>query len=38
MPLPRWVARFNRHATNRLARPVASGLPWLGVVIPRGRR
>ena len=38
MPLPRWLARFNRHATNRLLGPLAPRLPWLGIVIHRGRR
>ena len=27
MTAPRWVARFNRHATNRLTLPLAPRLP-----------
>jgi len=38
MPLPRSVARFNRHATNRVLGPLARFLPHFGVVIHRGRR
>jgi deazaflavin-dependent oxidoreductase (nitroreductase family) len=38
MPLPRSVARFNRHATNRLLGPLARFMPLFGVVIHRGRR
>jgi deazaflavin-dependent oxidoreductase (nitroreductase family) len=38
MPLPRSVARFNRHATNRVLGPLAPFLPHFGVVIHRGRR
>ena len=38
MPLPRSVARFNRHATNRVLGPLAHFLPHFGVVIHRGRR
>ena len=38
MPLPRWIARFNRHVTNRLIGPVAPYLPHFGVVVHTGRR
>src|SRR5215213_11713996 len=38
MPLPNWLARFNRHATNRVTRPLARWLPGFGVVVHRGRR
>jgi len=38
MPIPRVVARFNRHVTNPLARLVAGWLPAFAVVLHRGRR
>jgi deazaflavin-dependent oxidoreductase (nitroreductase family) len=38
MPLPRSVARFNRHVTNRVLGPLARVLPYFGVVVHRGRR
>jgi deazaflavin-dependent oxidoreductase (nitroreductase family) len=38
MPLPRSVARFNRHVTNRVLGPLARYLPAFGVVVHRGRR
>jgi deazaflavin-dependent oxidoreductase (nitroreductase family) len=38
MPLPGWLATFNRVATNHATRPLARRLPWFGVVIHRGRR
>lgn len=38
MPLPEWLARFNRLATNHATRPLARRLPWFGVVVHRGRR
>lgn len=38
MPLPRWVARFNRVALNRVMRRLATRLPALGVVEHRGRK
>lgn len=38
MPIPPWVARFNRTVTNRLTRPLASRLPGFGVVVHTGRR
>ena len=37
MPLPRSVARFNRHVTNRVLGPLARWLPHFGVIIHRGR-
>lgn len=37
MPAPRWMARFNRHITNRLTRPLAPVLPGFGVVVHTGR-
>jgi len=38
MPLPHWLARFNRQATNRLARQVAGRLPGFAIVRHHGRR
>ena len=38
MALPRWLAAFNRRATNRVTRPLARWLPGFGVVVHRGRR
>jgi deazaflavin-dependent oxidoreductase (nitroreductase family) len=38
MPLPRWLARFNRHATNRVLGPLAMHLPYFGVVVHTGRK
>jgi deazaflavin-dependent oxidoreductase (nitroreductase family) len=37
-PLPAWLARFNRVATNRLTRPFAARLPGFGVIRHVGRR
>ena len=38
MPLPRSIARFNRHATNRVLGPVAGRLPFFGIIEHRGRK
>lgn len=38
MPLPRWLARFNRQVTNALTRQVAGWLPGFAIVEHRGRR
>ena len=38
MPLPRSIARANRRVTNRLLGPLATRLPWFGVVIHIGRK
>jgi deazaflavin-dependent oxidoreductase (nitroreductase family) len=38
VPLPRVLARFNRHGTNRLLGPLARYLPGFGVVIHIGRK
>jgi deazaflavin-dependent oxidoreductase (nitroreductase family) len=38
MPAPRWLARFNRVATNRVTRVVAPHVPGFGVITHRGRR
>ena len=38
MPAPRWLARFNRHATNRVLGPLAVRLPGFGVVVHTGRK
>jgi deazaflavin-dependent oxidoreductase (nitroreductase family) len=37
MPLPGWLARINRVATNRVTGPVARRLPGFAVVIHHGR-
>ena len=38
MPLPRWLARANKAGLNRVARKIAPRLPFLAVVVHRGRR
>jgi deazaflavin-dependent oxidoreductase (nitroreductase family) len=38
MPAPRWLARFNRRATNVLTTRVAGRAPGFGIVTHRGRR
>jgi len=38
MPLPSWLARFNRSVTNRVTRLVANHLPGFGIVVHVGRR
>jgi deazaflavin-dependent oxidoreductase (nitroreductase family) len=38
VPLPSWLARFNRTATNRVTRLVAGHLPGFGIVVHVGRR
>jgi deazaflavin-dependent oxidoreductase (nitroreductase family) len=38
MPLPKRLARFNRHVTNRVVGPVARRLPGFAVVSHVGRR
>ncbi len=38
MPAPRWLARLNRVALNRLTSHIAPWAPGLGVVVHRGRR
>jgi deazaflavin-dependent oxidoreductase (nitroreductase family) len=38
MPLPKRLARFNRHVTNRVAGPVARRLPGFAIVWHVGRR
>jgi deazaflavin-dependent oxidoreductase (nitroreductase family) len=37
VPLPGWLARLNRRVTNPALRPVATRLPYFGVVLHRGR-
>jgi deazaflavin-dependent oxidoreductase (nitroreductase family) len=37
VPLPSWLARVNRRATNRLLGPSAARLPFFGVILHRGR-
>ena len=38
MPLPKRLARFNRHVTNRVLGPVARRLPGFAIVSHVGRR
>jgi deazaflavin-dependent oxidoreductase (nitroreductase family) len=38
MPLPGWLARFDRRVVNRLTRPFAAWLPGFAVVGHTGRR
>jgi deazaflavin-dependent oxidoreductase (nitroreductase family) len=38
MPLPKRLARFNRHVTNPAIGLVAGRLPWFGIVLHVGRR
>ncbi len=38
MPLPHWLTRVNLAVTNRLTLPLASRLPWFGVLEHVGRR
>jgi deazaflavin-dependent oxidoreductase (nitroreductase family) len=38
MPLPKRLARFNRHVTNRVLGPLARQLPGFAVVLHVGRR
>jgi deazaflavin-dependent oxidoreductase (nitroreductase family) len=38
MPLPGWLARFNRGATNLITRPFAGRVPGFATVIHKGRR
>jgi deazaflavin-dependent oxidoreductase (nitroreductase family) len=37
MPAPRWLARFNKRATNRILGPVVKHLPGFGVIVHTGR-
>jgi deazaflavin-dependent oxidoreductase (nitroreductase family) len=37
MPLPEWLARFNRKVSNPLLAPAAARLPYFGVLLHRGR-
>jgi deazaflavin-dependent oxidoreductase (nitroreductase family) len=38
MPIPKGVARFNKHVTNHVTRLVAGWLPGFAIVIHVGRR
>ena len=38
MPIPYAVARFNRHATNRVTGHIAGWLPGFAIVVHTGRR
>jgi deazaflavin-dependent oxidoreductase (nitroreductase family) len=37
MPLPRAVAQFNKHVTNRILGPVVQFVPGFGTIVHRGR-
>lgn len=37
MPISKRVARFNRHVTNRITRPIAGRLPGFGILTHVGR-
>jgi len=38
MPLPRWLARLNLYATNRMLGPLARFVPGMGVIVHVGRK
>ncbi len=38
MPFPRWLARFNLVATNRILGPLANHVPGMGTVVHVGRK
>lgn len=38
MRLPKWLARFNKHVTNRVSGPLAPRVRPLATVVHRGRR
>jgi len=38
MPAPRWLARFNRHVTNRIALTHTGWMPGMAIVHHVGRR
>jgi deazaflavin-dependent oxidoreductase (nitroreductase family) len=38
MPFPRWLARFNLYATNRVLGPLARYVPGMGVIVHVGRK
>jgi deazaflavin-dependent oxidoreductase (nitroreductase family) len=38
MPLPAWLGRFNRTVSNPVLGPLATRLPYFGVILHRGRR
>lgn len=38
MAAPRWLARFNRHVTNRVLGGIALRAPGFGVIAHQGRR
>lgn len=38
MPAPRWLARFNRHVTNRILGRLAPYVPGFGVITHTGRK
>src|SRR5690349_9124882 len=38
MPIPKRVASFNKHVTNRITRHVAAWMPMFGIITHTGRR
>ena len=38
MPAPRWIARMNRHVTNRILGPLAPYIPGFGIIVHIGRK
>ena len=38
MPAPRWIARMNRHVTNRILGPFAPYIPGFGIIVHTGRK
>ena len=38
MPAPRWIARMNRHVTNRILGPFAPHIPGFGIIVHTGRK
>jgi deazaflavin-dependent oxidoreductase (nitroreductase family) len=37
MAIPRFVARFNKHVTNRILGPIVRFVPGYGLIVHRGR-
>jgi len=37
MPIPKWIAVFNKYVTNRITLPIAGWIPTLAIVNHKGR-
>jgi deazaflavin-dependent oxidoreductase (nitroreductase family) len=37
MPIPKWIAVFNKYITNRITLPIAGWIPTLAIVNHKGR-